>query len=127
MATDKKTKRRRYSGELKAQVLTECEAPGVSVAKVAMAHGINANIVHGWRQTQREARQRSVAQSHQRTHDEQTQFVPVTMSHATPQALAGAESRVIEVELHRGALTMKLTWPATASLELAAWTRELLR
>lgn len=126
MATDKKTKRRRYSDELKAQVLTECEAPGVSVAKVAMAHGINANIVHGWRQAQRESRQRSVARPHQHIH-EQTQFVPVTMSHATPQALAGAESRVIEVELHRGALTMKLTWPATASLELAAWTRELLR
>jgi hypothetical protein len=62
----------------------------------------------------------------QRTH-EQTQFVPVTMSHAAPRALAGAQSRSIEVELHRGALTMKLTWPAAASLELAAWMRELLR
>jgi transposase len=126
MATDKKTKRRRYSDELKAQVLTECEAPGVSVAKVAMAHGINANIVHGWRQAQRESRQRSVARPQQHT-QEQTQFVPVTMSTTTPQVLDGAGSRVIEVELHRGALTMKLTWPATASLELAAWTRELLR
>jgi transposase len=108
MATDKKTKRRRYSDELKAQVLAECEAPGVSVAKVAMAHGINANIVHGWRQAQREARQRAVARPHQHTH-------------------AGTSSNNIEVELHRGALTMKLSWPASASLELAAWTRELLR
>jgi transposase len=126
MATDKKTKRRRYSDELKAQVLTECEAPGVSVAKVAMAHGINANIVHGWRQMQRDARQAAGAQPHQRTH-EQTQFVPVTMSQALPQAVAGAMSNSIEVELHRGALTMKLSWPVSASLELAAWTRELLR
>jgi transposase len=122
MAADKKTKRRRYSDELKAQVLTECQAPGVSVAKVAMAHGINANIVHGWRQAQRESRQRAVARPHQ-----QTQFVPVTMAPALPQTYAGAESKVIEVELHRGALTLKLTWPASASLELAAWTRELLR
>jgi transposase len=126
MATDKKAKRRRYSDELKAQVLTECDAPGVSVAKVAMARGINASIVHGWRQAQREARQRVAAQPHERTH-EQTQFVPVTMSRATPQAVTGAESKGIEVELHRGALTMKLIWPATASLELAAWMRELLR
>jgi transposase-like protein len=57
------------------------------VAKVAMVNGINANIVHGWRQMQREARQRTGAQPHQRTH-EQTQFEPVTMSQALPQAVA---------------------------------------
>jgi transposase len=126
MATDKKTKRRRYSDELKAQVLAECEAPGVSVAKVAMAHGINANIVHGWRQAQREERQRAVARPHQHNH-QQTQFVPVTMAPAMPHTHAGPASNSIEVELHRGALTIKLSWPASASLELAAWTRELLR
>jgi transposase len=32
----------------------ECNAPGTSVAKVAMAHGINANVVHRWRQLARE-------------------------------------------------------------------------
>jgi transposase len=46
-------KRRRYSCELKAQILAECEAPGASVAKVALGHGINANIVHGWRKLAR--------------------------------------------------------------------------
>ena len=126
MATDEKTRRRRYSDELKAQVLTECGATGQSVAKVAMAHGINANIVHGWRQVKRDARLRAVAQPHQMTHA-QTHFVPVTMAPAVPQAYAGPGSNRIEVELHRGALTMKLNWPASASLELATWTRELLR
>ena len=32
--------------------------PGVSVAKLAMAHGINANIVHDWRKLAREAHKR---------------------------------------------------------------------
>jgi transposase len=49
MTSDKKT-RRRYSESKKAQVLAECCEPGASVAKVAMAHGINANVVHRWRQ-----------------------------------------------------------------------------
>ena len=49
MEAEPSRKRRRYSRELKARILTECEVPGVSVAKVALAHGINANIVHGWR------------------------------------------------------------------------------
>jgi transposase len=30
-------------------------------------------------------------------------------------------------ELRRGAMTMKITWPASASADFAAWTRELLR
>ena len=36
-----------------AQILAECELSGVSVAKVALAHGISANIVHGWRKLAR--------------------------------------------------------------------------
>jgi Transposase len=53
MAADKKLKRRKYSAELKAQVVNECEAPGASVARAAMARGINANIVHSWCQIAR--------------------------------------------------------------------------
>ena len=49
MEAEQSRKRRRYSRELKAQVLAECDEPGASVAKVAMSHGINANILHGWR------------------------------------------------------------------------------
>jgi DNA-binding LytR/AlgR family response regulator len=49
MQAEESRKRRRYSPEWKAQILAECDAPGASVAKVALSHGINANIVHGWR------------------------------------------------------------------------------
>lgn len=45
--------RRIYSDEFKAQVMAECEEPGASVAKVAMSHGINDNVVHRWRQLAR--------------------------------------------------------------------------
>ena len=38
--------RRRHGPELKRQVLAECAAPGASVAKVSMLHGLNANLVH---------------------------------------------------------------------------------
>ena len=41
--------RRRYSKVLKAEVMAECDAPGASVAKVAMSRGIDANVVHRWR------------------------------------------------------------------------------
>lgn len=39
---------RYYSPQLKAEVIQECRQGSASVAGVALAHGINANIVHRW-------------------------------------------------------------------------------
>jgi transposase len=108
-------KRRRYSRELKAQILAECAAPGASVAKVALGHGINANIVHGWRKLARQAQVPTALSS---------QFVPVTVASAPPVQV---EQHGIEVEVRRGAATIRLTWPRDAANELATWMRELLR
>jgi len=49
------TSRRRHSAELKAKVLAACAEPGASVAAVAHAHDLNANLVHKWRR-RRDAR-----------------------------------------------------------------------
>ena len=114
MGAENSRKRRRYGAQTKAQILAECEAPGASVAKVAMAHGINANIVHVWRKQAREAGVIAVEQ----------RFVPVTVAPAVPRA---ADERVIEVELRRGGITVKLCWPMSAAMDLSAWMRELLR
>ncbi len=108
-------KRRRYSRELKAQIIAECQVPGVSVAKVALAHGINANILHGWRKLARGP----APQTPQR------EFVPVPVEPPLPQSRC-TEPRV-ELELRRGAMAIKLQWPLNATSELAAFTRELLR
>lgn len=54
----KGAKRRRHSDELKAKVLSECGEPGASVAAVAQAYGLNANLVHKRR---REGRARAAA------------------------------------------------------------------
>jgi len=116
MEVERSRKRRRYSSELKAQILAECDVSGASVAKVAMSHGINANILHGWRKL---ARQGEVA-----INVTQREFVPVAV--APPPEVRVRDER-IEVELRRGALTMKVTWPMSAAADLAAWTRELLR
>lgn len=43
------TRRRRYPLEYKRQVVHESFAPGASIAGVALAHGINANLLHNWR------------------------------------------------------------------------------
>lgn len=116
MTSDKAETRRRYSRDFKTQVIAECDVPGASVAKVAMSHGINTNVVHGWRKLAREAASVTVPG--------QQEFIPIRLPQ---QAEHPAVERGIEVELRRGAMTMKITWPASASADFAAWTRELLR
>jgi len=45
-----KTRRKRtHSAELKAEVLAGCAEPGASVAAIALARGLNTNLVHKWR------------------------------------------------------------------------------
>src|SRR6266545_554128 len=43
-----RTGRRTYTLDYKLDVVRRCRAPGVSVAAVALAHGINANLVRRW-------------------------------------------------------------------------------
>ncbi len=107
METENSRKRRRYGAELKAQILAECDMPGASVAKVAMSHGINANILHGWRKLAREAQVGHVIE----------QFVPVAVASVMPQV---QDQRGIEFELRRGGITVKLSWPMSAARDLWA-------
>jgi transposase len=37
-----------HGAEFKAQVLAACRQPGASVAAVALAHGLNVNLVRKW-------------------------------------------------------------------------------
>ena len=125
MAAERVVLRRRHSAELKKVVLQHCAAPGASVAKVAMSHGVNANIVHGWRKLARE-REGTVLSPPGPALPAQTaasvpQFVPVSMAQTTsPPAPVD-----IQIELRRGAATMKITWPIAAAAECAAWMRQL--
>jgi transposase len=114
MTTDKKRVRRNHSVALKAQVLAECQVRGASVAKVAMAHGINANVVHAWRRLGREQLTRVVTPS----------FMPLAIE---DPAMAASTERHIDIELRRGALSLRMAWPLSAAAELSAWMRELLR
>jgi transposase len=95
--------------------MAECNAPGASVAKVAMSHGINANVVHRWRQLARESRPVLATST--------GEFVPVSL----PAIPASADLRDIQIQLRRGTTTMTITWPVSAAADFGAWMRELLR
>jgi transposase len=115
MEHSKRVVRRRHDDELKAKVLSECGVPGASVAQVALAHGLNANLVHKWR------RQAGGAKSSVKTPEMPT-FIPVTMTSVTTPVVDD-----IRIELRRGALAVNVTWPLAASAQCAGWLRELLK
>ena len=128
MAEERPVLRRRHSVQLKALVLKQCAAPGASVAKVAMSHGLNANMVHDWLKLARE-RSGATAPAPSRlalpaeAAVSMPQFVPLSLPPiSSPPAPAD-----IQIELRRGATAMKITWPVAAASECAAWMRELLR
>jgi transposase len=133
-ARDKLIQRRNYSAEFKAQVVAQCNAPGASVAKVAMSHGINDNLVHGWRKLAREATMPAAmlcptpATLASAAH--RPQFLAVPLPASLPTRLptpSAAATPAAEVELRRGAVAVKITWPAATAVELATFARELLR
>lgn len=41
--------RRTHSAKLRAEVVAACAEPGASVAAIALAQGLNTNLVHKWR------------------------------------------------------------------------------
>lgn len=117
MTSERADSRRRYSAAMKAQVVAACDEPGASVARVAMAHGINANVVHRWRRLAREGDSTTSAAM-------TCEFIalPIAASPATTPAPTD-----IRVELRRGPVSMSITWPSSAAADFAVWTRELLR
>ncbi len=109
---------RLYSKYLKAQLVKECAEPGASVAAVALAHGINANVVHKWRR--------------QSEHDELDgevvpEFLPVALKRATsiPSTTAQAGLQV-RIDLAGRNLMASVHWPLSHAAQCAAWLRQLL-
>jgi transposase len=116
-STPTKRTRRNHAPELKHQVVLACQQPGASVAAMALAHGLNANLVRCWlRDDPRATSAVAVVGAPSGA------FVEVPMPRA---GVPVAEP--IRLELRRGASTVILQWPATAAAECGAWLREWLR
>lgn len=148
--------RRRHPAELKDKVLAACEEPGASVAAVAQAHGLNANLVHKWRRCQDARRVSSTAGVTPAKVSDLSLPPPLA---ATPAAPSGAVAVAvtaqrpaatrtltdagsafvplqlerpraapadIRLELRRGAATVIVNWPAQDAAACGRWLREWL-
>ena len=123
MQTGTRAARRRHSDELRAKVLAACNEAGASVAAVAQAHGLNANLVRKWRRgigvgtltTAGPVRSALTAS---------TAFVPLVLPDPTVAAVGrtpASPEADIRIEWRRGAAAIAVSWPVSAAPECARW------
>lgn len=127
--------RRVHDAQIKSKVLAECRQPGASVSAVALAHGLNANLVRKWlkgRGLQRAGVKsdgsevapaaRSLPSAPVEV-EARLQFVPVEVP--VPVASKSIEAHAtIHIELRHRHSHVAVRWPATQASECAQWLRE---
>lgn len=111
--------RRTHSEAFKQSVISACREPGVSVAGVALANGLNANQVHRW------MRERGIEPPSRRTPDA-IQIGERIEPGFLPVQVAPAAEPMIRLEAQRGIARVKLEWPIQAAEACGAWLREWL-
>lgn len=121
-------RRGRYSDAFKAEIVAACKAPGISTAAVALANGLNANLVRRW-----------VLES-------DPAHKPVTRG-ASPQALSpglplppapspspdfvplalNTSGADIRIELRKGDQRITVLWPLSAAAQCLSALQDWLR
>lgn len=98
------------------------------MAAVAMANGVNANLLRRWVRAAEmrsgaglpDVRPNALPALDRRVAEAPVAFIPLPL----PAKTAATD---IRIELRRGSTSISVTWPTEAAAECAAWMRELLR
>ncbi|RAH36292.1 MULTISPECIES: IS66-like element accessory protein TnpA [unclassified Halomonas] len=117
-STDREIRRRRrYTPEFRAKIVTACLQGDSSIAQVALQHGLNTNLVQTWiRKAKRQSQLPAVPD-----------FVPLPAPPAAtdlPASTAAVGDICIELPSVRGTITVR--WPASEATPCAQWLKELL-
>jgi transposase len=113
----------RYSDEFKRQVVAACLEPGVSKAAIALANGLNANMLRRWVVESSQGRKSQLATIAKPplTALANPDFIPVQLA-PSPSAHAAD----IRIELQHGTTGINIHWPMSGASQCAQWLREVL-
>ncbi len=109
--------RRRHDSEFKAKVIAACLQPGVSLAAIALANGLNANMLRKWVRDHRMGVGADVSPPDRER--VRSAMVPARIG-------ANEVPAEIRVDVRRGGTTVQLAWPVDAVASLGRCLRELL-
>ena len=102
----------RHSDEFKRQVVAACHAPGVSKAAIALANGLNANMLRRWvvESSRGSNGQLATITEPLPTAQAKPDFIPVKFAPS-----ASTQTLDIRIELEHARGTMQIHWPMAAS------------
>lgn len=122
-------RRRTFTDAFKADAVAACQHPGVSIAAIALARQLNANLLRRWVQ------EAGGSLSPRRPATKKTPpvrllpppalaptLVPVTLQ--TPVTTAPTD---IRIEVQKAGAAISISWPLAESAACAHWLREVLR
>ena len=116
---------RKHSDEFKARVIALALEPHASMASVALANGINANMLRCWVRASSPTSAPSTV-AHDDRNAQALAFVQLPLRADKPLATppAPATSPVIEVQIQRGETRVVVSLPMIS--DSAEWVREVL-
>lgn len=114
---------RRHSEEFKARVIELARQPGASTAAVALANGLNANMLRRWVREHEAGLAVSSSAAPGSMAPAAPSFVqlPMVADRAPPPSLRPG---TVDVQIHRGPTKVAVTLPLDSAS--AAWLREVL-
>ena len=123
MEEKNKRRRRRHSADFKARAVAACQAPGASLAGVALEWQLNANLLRRW-VNEAVGKMALVSAEHSAALDKGAPtFVPVAITGPRP---AAQSERPIRVQVRKRGLRLTIEWPTSAAGFCAGWLQELL-
>jgi len=120
--------RRRHAPQFRAQVVAACLRPGVSISAVALANGLNANLVRRWVKEHREGVRSDMVVADEGGRGRAgrdaapAQFVAVALETAPVMSTGD-----IRLEVRRGETVVHITWPGAQAGACAHWLGAWLR
>jgi len=117
--TNPAPRRRTYTTEFRQGLVAQCQ-PGVSVSRIALAHGINANLLRKWIDRYRNQLPAPVAA-------EPSKLVAVQVELPVKAQAEAACSEAIEISLTKRTTHINIRWPGNQAQACATWLSAWLK
>ena len=111
--------RRRYSPAFKNKLIAACLQPGVSTTAIAVANGINPNLVRKWIRLRH-----AVIDIPPPVRSPAPALVPVRVVSPVTEPVITTGAEPIRLELQRGDVRLSVTWPISQTEACTRWLQE---
>ncbi|WP_036233978.1 IS66-like element accessory protein TnpA [Marinobacterium litorale] len=109
--------RRRFTAEFKARIVADCQQSGASVARIALEHGLNANLVHKWIRAARQHETEPVPAA----------FLPIPLPAPSSPPPSACTGESIRIEIPRADGSIVVNWPLADGDRCLRWLQDLLQ